>query len=160
MKKYREICCLVLIAFLLTSVGCSKKKKPDGLPELYPLTIKLTYDDGTPAQDVDIRLSNTDKSLTQRWATGGKTDAQGNAVIRTYGEYSGAPTGNYKVVVNKEEIVYDNGNPPQITGRFNHIEKKFTTTQTELTLDVKPDTKSAELKIGKQVREAIAGPPG
>jgi hypothetical protein len=161
MKKYQGICCLALAILLLITVSCTQKKKPDGLPDLYSLTIKLTYDDGAPVQGADIRLNNTDKSLTQRWATGGKTDTQGNAVMRTHGEYPGAPTGNFKVIVNKEEIVYNNSDPPQITGRFNHIEKKYTTNQnTDLILEVKPDTKSAEFKVGKPVREAIAGPPG
>ena len=81
--------------------------------------------------------------------------------MQTHGEYPGAPTGNYKVIVTKEEIVYDNSDPPQISGRFNHIEKKYQTNQsTDLTLEVTPATKSVELKVGKAVREAIAGPPG
>ena len=74
----------------------------------------------------------------------------------------GAPTGNFKVIVNKEEIVYfDHVDPPQIKERYNHVERKYTMLPTTtLTVDVKPDTKSVELKVGKAVREAIAGPPG
>ena len=154
---------MALGMLLLMAVGCAKKsKKPDGLPDLHPLSVKLVYDDGTPVEEASIQLSNTDKSLTQRWVSGGKTDNQGNAIIRTHGEFPGAPTGNFKVIVNKEEVITDDSSyPPRITARYNHVEKQYTTVQnTPLIVDVKPDTKSVELKVGKKVREAIAGPPG
>ena len=161
MKKYQGMYCLALAVLILTAVGCTQKKKPDGLPDLYPLTIKLVYDDGTAVEGASVQIISTDTSATQRWNTSGKTDAQGQAVMRTYGEYPGAPIGNYKVIANKEEITYDNSDPPQITGRFNRIEKKYNTIQgTDLTLEVKPDTKSVELNVGKAVREIMAGPPG
>ena len=161
MKKYHGICCLTLVVLLLTAVSCSGKKKPEGLPELHPLTIKIVYDDGTPVEGATVQIISLDTSGAQRWNTGGKTDAQGQAAMRTHGEYPGAAAGNYKVVVDKEEVVYNNAEPPQITARFNHIEKKYTRiSSTDLTLEVKPDTKSVELSVGKAVREAIAGPPG
>jgi len=81
--------------------------------------------------------------------------------MRTYGEYNGVPVGNYQVIVNKEENVYDNSVPPQIKESFNLIEKKYNAPHTtDLTVEVKPDTKSVELKVGKAVREAIARVPG
>ena len=159
MKNYQGIYCLALGILVLTIAGCtSKSRKPDNMPDLYPLTVKIVYDDGAPVADATVQL--VDK--TQSWVVGGKTDAQGNAIIQAQGEFPGAPAGNYKVVVNKMELVYGEETPDApapITGRFNHVEKKYTMIQsTDLTLEVKPDTKSAELKVGKAVREAIAGP--
>jgi len=163
MKRYQGICCLTLVTLLLVTAGCSGKKKPEGLPDLYPLTIKLVYDDGSPVEGATVQIISLDKSATQRWNTSGKTDAKGEAAMRTYGEYAGAPVGNYKVVVNNEEIVYDNGDPPQIKERYNHIERQYTSIQnSSLTLEVKPvkEKTVVELNVGKSVREAIAGPPG
>ena len=158
MKKYRKFFCLTILLCLVTLVGCTPKaKKPPGMPDLYPLSIKVAYDDGTPVVDAMVRLVDTSHS----WVVGGTTDNQGNAIIRTQGEFPGAPAGNYKVVVSKVELVYGQGDPPPITDRFNLIEAKYTAIPTtDLTLEVKPDTKSAELSVGKPVREAIAGPPG
>ena len=77
------------------------------MPDLHPLTVKLVYDDGTPVDDASVQLSNTDKTLSQRWVSGGKTDNQGSAIIRTHGEFSGIPAGSFKVIVNKEEVITD-----------------------------------------------------
>ena len=161
MKIYQGICCLLLVMFLLIPTGCNKKKKPEGLPDVWPLTIKLVYDDGTPVGGAVVQMINTDKTLGQRWNTGGKTNDKGEAVMITYGEYPGAPEGNFKVIVNKEENVFDNADPPQIKERYNLIERKYTLIQdTPLTLEVKKDTKVKELTVGKAVREALIGPPG
>lgn len=143
---------------MLAVAGCgSGARKPEGLPDLYPLTLKIVYDDGTPVADALVQLVTKEHT----WAIGAKTDAQGNAVIRAQGEFPGAPIGNYKVVVNKVEVVYGEGDPPPITGRFNLIESKYTMVpSTTLTLEVKADTKSAELKVGQPVRDEVAGPPG
>jgi hypothetical protein len=129
------------------------------MPDLYPLTIKPVYDDGTAVEDALVQIISTNTSATQRWNTSGKTNAQGQAVMQTYGEYPGAPAGNYKVVVNKSEDIYDDDRK-QVKESFSYVEKKYTSIQsTNLTLEVKPEAQTIELKVGKAVREAVAGPP-
>ncbi|MDR1384561.1 MAG: hypothetical protein LBJ67_12065 [Planctomycetaceae bacterium] len=152
--------CLLFGAMLTLLFGCDKVKKPDGLPELYPLSIKLTQEKDKPLVDASVRLMTTDKNATTRWSISGSTNAQGVAALKTHGEYSGAPTGTYKIVVTKEEIVYDKSNPPQIIGRFHLVESKYANiVTTPLTIEVKPDTKSIEFDLGKVVHEKMETPP-
>jgi hypothetical protein len=144
---------------LILISGCSQKKKPDGLPELYPLTITITQNGNTPLAGASVRLISTDKQGTPRWNVSGITDNSGTAKIQTYGEFKGAPVGNYKIVISKEELVYDTSTPPKITERFHLVESKYTNVQqTPLSIDVKPDTGKATFDVGKSVREKIKLP--
>ncbi|MDR1142095.1 MAG: carboxypeptidase-like regulatory domain-containing protein [Planctomycetaceae bacterium] len=149
------LCLMVLMLF----AGCSPKKKPDGLPKLYPLTIKITQDGNTPLANASVRLISTDQSGTTRWNVNGTTNTSGVTKLKTYGEYDGAPAGNYKVVVSKEEIVYDTSTPPQITGRFQLVERKYSSIQeTPLMVDVNQDTEEITFDVGKSVREKMEVP--
>lgn len=93
MKKH------LLILFLLVVVlaGCSRERRPEGFPKLYPCTVQITQD-GAPVSGVNVSLVHPE--LTARWAVGAETDESGNATIRTHG-FDGAPKGRYKIVLSK-----------------------------------------------------------
>jgi len=87
-----------LSVFCLVTAGCSNSK-PEGLPDLYPVTLKFVQE-GAPCADASIILVPQDGN---RWTTGGITDANGVAVFRTHGQYPGVPAGKYKVTASKVE---------------------------------------------------------
>ena len=149
-----------VVVLLLFVGGCSGEKRPDGLPELYPLTVKITQQ-GTPLVDGSVRFISTDPASggVPRWSVSGVTNAKGEAVMKTHG-FPGSPIGPYKVVVSKEEIGYDNGDPPQVTSRLNLVLQKYTgVSTTDLKIDVTADMKTAEFDVGAPVREEMATPP-
>ena len=85
---------VVASAALLLSAGCNKQTLPDGMPELFPLTVNVKQG-GEPAPDMLLTF-NADGLA---WGVGAKSDAQGKAVIMTQGQYNGAPAGEYTVTV-------------------------------------------------------------
>ena len=92
---------LVLPAIVVATNGCAKQRRPDGMPPIYPCTIVITQE-GKPLEGADVRLYSGDVMFL----VSGTTDASGSAVIRTHGEFPGAPEAAYKVVVVKEEKEY------------------------------------------------------
>jgi len=98
MSKHLTIGLILLITAPLFVCGCHRKKLPDGMPELLPLTLNVTYG-SKPAEGVDL----TFHSNTVSYAVSGRTDADGKAQIVTNGEYKGVPAGDYKVTASKYE---------------------------------------------------------
>lgn len=86
-------------ALAIVAVGCNKQDLPPGFPELNPTTLTFVCD-GSPLADADIMLVPT--GAPSQWVVGGKTDADGKLVVRTHGEYLGAPEGEMAVTVRKE----------------------------------------------------------
>ncbi|MDO5580915.1 MAG: hypothetical protein Q4G69_07250 [Planctomycetia bacterium] len=105
----RIVLILLLITFIPAGVSCSKTKLPDGMPQLYPCTVKIIQE-GKPLAEAEILLKSADPNL-ERWAITGRTDANGTARIVTMGKYSGAPLGDYTVLLSKNETIYDQ--PPK-----------------------------------------------
>ena len=89
---------ILLLLSLFCFVGCGGKKKPDDLPPLYPVKITVMQD-GKPLERATVRLV-ADGSNT-RFTTGSVTDKNGVAIIKTDGQWPGAPEGKYKVLVQK-----------------------------------------------------------
>ncbi|MDO5553211.1 MAG: hypothetical protein Q4G68_05580 [Planctomycetia bacterium] len=72
----------IFILFCLPFMtGCFQEPRPDGLPKLYPMSIKITQE-GTPLTDASVGLISSDPEL-QRWPAGANTDANGIAKIFT-----------------------------------------------------------------------------
>lgn len=95
----RNLTCLLVLTICATFLtACKKDSRPEGLPDLYPLSVKILQD-GAPLEGASVTLVSGDAAL-MRWPCGGLTDAQGIAVINTYG-FDGAPAGNFKVTVAK-----------------------------------------------------------
>ena len=147
------------LAFLVIAVGCGGPKPPADLPELHPLTIEVVQD-GKPLVEASISLYAEGSTL----AIGGSTDASGKAVIRTLGEFEGAPVGTYKVCIIKEEI--ESGTPsddPMVSGtpsaRFNLVDSQFESIDTT-TLEIEVvagDNAPPALDVGDAVKDPITG---
>jgi len=93
---------LTLIAALLsfTFAGCSGSTKPEGMPDLQPLTLSVTQG-GAPLEGASVQLIAKDKA-NSRWSGGGVTDATGQVSLKTLGEYEGVVPGSYKITFYKE----------------------------------------------------------
>ncbi len=91
---------LIPVLLLTVFVGCGKEKRPEGLPDLYPFSVKILQD-GAPLEGANVTLI-TDDSALMRWPCGGNTDANGVAKLNTYG-FDGAPAGKFRVTVTKTE---------------------------------------------------------
>ncbi|TWT73042.1 carboxypeptidase-like regulatory domain-containing protein [Allorhodopirellula solitaria] len=103
--------CLAILPCI--ALGCAKEDRPEGLPELQPTVVKLVQGDA-PLANASIRLIPQDSS--NRWSTGGTTDENGEATLRTHGKYEGAPLGEYKVTVSKIESDASNGDVDDPSG--------------------------------------------
>ncbi len=115
MKFKKAVALAVAAAFVVGgALGCSGKKRPENLPELYNVKVKVTQG-GAPLADASLNMIAADGS--GGWSVGGKTDANGVASLTTHGDFKGAPAGTYKVGVVKTEFtvkegaVDDEGNP-------------------------------------------------
>ena len=84
--------CLLSFGFVW---GCGPKL-PDGMPKLYPVTLKVTQE-GTPLEGATVVLAGG----ADVWTATGITDAQGLTILHTEGRYPGVPEGTFKVSVTK-----------------------------------------------------------
>ena len=94
MKRTAIILCLVIPVFAL---GCSRENRPEGLPKLYPTTIRIMMD-GKPLDGASVNLVSEN---TGQWLVSGQTNGNGIVEILTHGQFKGAPVGNYAVCVKK-----------------------------------------------------------
>lgn len=93
-------------ALLLNASGCGGgPAKPEGMPDLTPATITVTYK-GQPVEGASVTLSP--KSGT--YSAGGVTDAAGKSVMKTNGTYDGVAPGEYLVAISKVEAAAATGN--------------------------------------------------
>jgi hypothetical protein len=102
MKKFDIPYSLCFLGLVLLVTGCGPTL-PKGFPKLYPTILTVTQE-GQPLADADVLLySATDSSL--RWVVSGRTDASGQAQLKTVAtaqiSVSGAPLGKFKVTVIK-----------------------------------------------------------
>ncbi len=89
---------LILGVAALTA-GCLGQKTPPDMPKLQPTKITITQE-GAPCVGASVQLLKKD-DLTYKWLPGGVTDAMGVCVVKTQGQYNGAPEGDFTVVVRK-----------------------------------------------------------
>jgi hypothetical protein len=147
--------------FGLGLFGCGEKK-PDGLPELQPVTLHFTQD-GQPCADASVHLIPQDNSP---WAVGGSTDSAGAVILKTHGKYIGAPAGKYKITVSK--IERENiGEPPkdmldlaQEVKMYNLIDPIYSDpAKTTFEIEVIRGKKTSEsFDLGEKIRVEIAKP--
>ncbi|HPU08024.1 MAG TPA: hypothetical protein PLO20_15935 [Thermogutta sp.] len=104
---------LTLVAVTIAIAGCGQKKGVSF--KTVPVTIKLTYK-GQPLDGANVQMYPLDPN--GRGATG-KTDANGAAVMRTFGDAGamaeGAIPGKYKIIVTKVDV-------PQVSENINYEE--------------------------------------
>jgi hypothetical protein len=94
---------IISISLMLILCGCSHRPlQPDNLPKLIPCKIIITQDN-VPLEGANVSLHSV-TSESQQWVSGGRTDVNGVAEIRTNGRYDGVPMGKFKVLITKTEV--------------------------------------------------------
>ncbi|GAA5506519.1 carboxypeptidase regulatory-like domain-containing protein [Novipirellula caenicola] len=141
-------------------VGCASEEMPEGLPELYPVTLTV-HQGGAPLSGASVQLIAADPTLS-KWVTGGSTDENGEAVVMTHGKYAGAPAGKFKVTVNKTQTEGSaNGNDPSVSSQvimFDLVDAKYrvvTTTPIEVEVTA-GENKLDAIEVGAAVKDAAA----
>jgi len=151
--------CVVLSLVVL--FGCGGKKKPDGLPALYPCEIKVLQE-GAPLAGATVSLVSVDGSI--KWVVGGGTDDSGLAKIYTHGDFSGAPVGQYKVIITKTIIEnapsQEQLNNPNFAGPmgtdYDCVDLQYKSQKsTPLSMEITSGKNSKEFDVGKAIHEKV-----
>ena len=160
----KKILIAIVACFCAASIGCGGAPKPKDLPELYPATIKIVYDDGSPVEGATVALRLPKATGGRVWNLTGVTDATGSLVLKTDGQWEGAPAGQYQVMVTKEVSELDQGNgEPGASATVKSItrfvgQKYNDPTTSGLTVDIKEDKNGGnvfELKVGEKIEEDV-----
>ncbi len=175
-KIKRVFFAITLLTTSFSVIGCGPKK-PDGLPELHPTTLTLTQD-GAPLTDATVILNS---QALGTWSCGGTSDADGVVVLRTHGQYDGAPLGKHKVLVVKtasqggetpetppqgefditayrqaEAERMANQNSRDYGEMINYVEERFgNALETPLEIEVVDGKNRFELDCGPAIEEAV-----
>jgi len=97
LTNFMRVCCCV--AFLY-AIGCQRlPERPEGMPELVPCTVVVTFG-GEKIEGVRIILHPKNKEESD-WAAGGQTDAEGKAILKTAAYFQGVVPGEYTISFQK-----------------------------------------------------------
>ena len=165
--QLRVFFALTLALCVLT--GCQGKKRPDGLPELFPCVITIIQE-GQPLDGALVQL--IPESGGTGWTVSGKTGTNGKANISTHADFAGAPAGTYKVLVSKTEMSPSQFTEPaqdapqdEKTAYYNNIssEKRIKYTlvkpefddakKTPLSITVAKGKNEATFDVGEAIKE-------
>lgn len=157
----KKVFILVLVCACALAFGCSKgSKKPADLPDLYPTTITVTYEDGEPVPGATVALRLVQQSGGRVWNCTGMTDEQGKVVMKTDGNWSGVPAGDYQGIVTKE--VSETGEPTEVGGSAKvesitrYVNMRYGDPNTSgLTAQIKSGTNEIEFKVGEKIEEDV-----
>jgi len=145
-----------ILLLVLFTCGCAPSNRPPGLPDLHPASITITQE-GKPASDVSIRLV---PKIPSEWSVSSTTNASGTAKLVTYGQFDGAPAGEYTVVLSKrvtEEIAAARDEYSSASADiYELIAAEYTKPETstlEITIEKKRNTQTFE--IGAPVRVLV-----
>ena len=147
--------CTILTILAVLLVGCTPSNRPAGLPPLHPCTITITQN-GSPLADVSVWLVATEPS---EWPSTGVTDASGQAMIVTFGQFRGAPIGEYAVVLSKTVSEFNGTRGPDgeiVSGKtefFSLVAVEYTKSETSvLKMTVVKGNNVQTFEIGEPVR--------
>lgn len=155
---------LFFVCLSLTWYGCGGTPKPEGMPTLYPCTIKVTQD-GQPLAEAIVYLDPVGEK--HKWPVSGVTNVQGVATLSAQAKYLGAFAGDYKLVVTKEEDFQERPDQPVpgsdteiIPGspviRYSLVESQYTSGKTSpQDVTVAKGTNNFTFDVGKAVREKM-----
>ena len=96
----------LLLFYVALAAGCGPKRPP-GLPQLYECVLTIQFEGGSPADGARVSLTPENTALGE-WSIAGVTDSAGSVKIHTNADFSGAPAGKYRVLVQKVEYVDTN----------------------------------------------------
>lgn len=132
-------------------VGCGGPEKPDGLPDLTPCRLVLTQD-GEPLSGATARFVYQGDGDGGRWAVAGVSNDRGVVEVLTHGQFKGAPSGRYAVVVTKETTEQE-GETSKV---YSLVASEFTLqTTTPLTLEVGDAAVEETFDLGAPTREFL-----
>lgn len=133
----------------LAAGGCLQPERPEGLPELYPCEIVVTFG-GEPLEGVLATLTPESPEL-KKWRAGGTTDAEGRIKVKTAFCWEGVAAGTYRLGFTKEEERV--GDTAEEMTPMSLIPLKYAPQNTELTFEAKPGKNKAtfELDAGEEL---------
>jgi hypothetical protein len=154
----KPIFVLFFLIVLIIFSGCQQEPHPADLPKLYSCKITITQDK-VPAENVQISLY--DNHLSNKWSIGGITNTSGTAVIQTHGQFSGVPSGKFKVVLSKTESEGGSEVNESITTQksetiriYSLVDKKYleeSTTPLEINIENKSVVKTFEIGTANRI---------
>lgn len=162
MTKYSFVL-MIISAAAVFICGCQGEKRPRNFPPLVPCSITITQNN-TPLADASVELYSKGESCP--WPITGTTDAEGKAIMVTYGKYKGAPKGTFTVVVEKKQIeneeeykkAYDENGRPTTNKKFNvisFVDPKFRTRESS-SLEIKIEGKTEQtIDVGAPVKVVV-----
>ena len=157
----RRILFFSLLIFAVFLAGCNSKKKPDGLPALYPCEITVKQD-GTPLAGATVMLLSDGGSMP--WTVAGGTNDAGIAKIFTHGDFAGAPLGQYKVTISKNVIENapsaEQLSNPNFSGpmgeAYDYVDLQYKTKDsTPLSIEITSGKNVQEYDVGPAIREKV-----
>jgi len=147
------VCCA--LCPILTGCG-GDKSRPADLPKLHPVTITVTSED-QPLENAVVSLV---ASPPLKYQAITPTDAEGKAVMKTYG-YEGVPEGKFRVVITRDiddDFVYvENSDGTQGIGgstRYRTIDTlTYQADTTPFEIEVpSPPNQNTVFEVGKTVK--------
>ena len=165
----RSFACTSFVSLLAVTLlsGCGNQNRPADLPPLYRCTVTVTQG-GQPLGDAVVQLASTDPSF--KWAVFAQLDASGTGEMFTQGLYRGAPLGEYKVIISKEESVSEQIGmtivrqgefgeetfTPSVLTVYSLVEKEYTDAETTpLSLTIAKRGNNQTFDCGQPVRELL-----
>lgn len=144
---------VVIMSFavlLILHTGCGGRKKPDGMPALYPCKLTFTQENA-PLTDALVTFHSSEPGF--QWTITGKTDPTGAVQFNTDGFYAGVPEGKYKITVNKTGET--------ATHYVNVVDKKFdSVATTTLDIEIKKKGNDQTFDVGKAAETVISRKKG
>ena len=155
------------LMLLILTFGCNSGQVPEGFPQLYSCSLKITQE-GEPLAGAIVTLHPQGTALA--WAVAGKTDVTGTAIVYTHGHHPGVPAGEYKVTVDKVETVVppvpevlptDEGELAKLNKKLETETKSYrlvepdynTVDSTPLSLSVEQKKTKVSFDVGNKYRE-------
>jgi hypothetical protein len=135
----RNIFLMTVIMLPLFFGGCKRlPDRPEGMPELTPCTIEVTFGrERLPDVSVLLKPNDTAGNVSAIWPAGGKTDSDGRATMITAAHYRGVAPGEYVVSFEKyaPEETRSDGMPlpakPLVPLKYSSRQSKETVTVTK-----------------------------
>lgn len=155
---------LIPVALLvMLTIGCGKQV-PTEFKDLCPTTITIVQN-GTPLEGASVALTPLGGGS---YSAGGTTDAKGEVVIYTQGDFQGAKPGKYRVSVIKETrtrnegVTYAQGQqvtPEQRKAEFTirtFVDPKYTSSRmSPLEIEIKPGENNQTFDLGDPVDKVL-----
>ncbi|MDR2705886.1 MAG: hypothetical protein LBC02_08935 [Planctomycetaceae bacterium] len=125
---------LLILSICFVVDSCRRlPPSPEGLPKLYPCKVSVTFG-GEKIEGVTVSLVSKDPNF--KWKSGGKTDKNGVAELRTSFAYPGAPEGIFTIAFFKIKDP-PGGNTLEAMTPISLIPLKYSADQSKETVEIK-----------------------